>query len=71
MNTKLKTCENCRGNGFIGTREADGKWTIKPIDTKTCPDCGGAGYFGSIFSTQETRSTDNHTTKEVDDGRNS
>jgi len=63
MNTKLKTCENCRGNGYVRIAQFE--------ETQTCKECGGAGYFGSIFSTQETRTTDNHTTKEVDDGRNS
>ena len=62
MDTKLETCQNCRGNGYIRIAQFE--------ETQTCKECGGAGYFGSISNNKETRLKDNHPllTKE-DDGR--
>lgn len=52
MDTKLTTCQNCRGNGYVRLAQYE--------ETQTCKECGGAGYFGSISNNKETRLKDNH-----------
>jgi len=54
MDTKLETCQNCRGNGYVRIAHFE--------ETQTCKECGGAGYFGSISNKQDQRITDNHST---------
>lgn len=62
MDTKLETCQNCRGNGYIRIAMYE--------ETQTCKECGGAGYFGSISKNKETRLKDNHPILEKDDDGN-
>ena len=62
MDTKLKTCQNCRGNGYVRIPQDE--------ETMTCRECGGAGYFGSISKNKETRLKDNHPILQKDDDGN-
>ena len=59
MDTKLTTCQNCRGNGYVRLAQYE--------ETQTCKECGGAGYFGSIYINKEKRLTDNHSLTKGDD----
>ncbi len=43
-----KTCNPCRGNGYIKNY----------VDVTTCNECGGAGYFYPSKTNNETRTTD-------------
>ena len=64
MDTKLITCQNCRGNGYVRIPSYE--------ETQTCKECGGAGYFGSISKNKETRLKDNHPLQQkVDDASRS
>ena len=49
MDTKLTTCQNCRGNGYVRLAQYE--------ETQTCKECGGAGYFGSISIHQQGKTT--------------
>ena len=59
MDTKLETCQNCRGNGYVRI--------IPYSETQTSKECGGAGYFGNISYNHHSRPTDNTTTETVSD----
>jgi|TARA_R110000822_G_scaffold274352_1_gene396731 DnaJ-class molecular chaperone len=59
MDTKLETCNNCKGNGYVRTHDID--------LTSTCVECGGAGYFGNLSKNQNSRPTDNNLTEMVSD----
>lgn len=53
MEIIYKTCNHCKGNGYIHITTAffgDG--------TVTCNECGGAGYFYPNKTNNETRTTD-------------
>jgi excinuclease UvrABC ATPase subunit len=53
MDIIYKTCNHCKGNGYIHITTAffgDG--------TMTCNKCGGAGYFYPSKTNNETRTMD-------------
>ena len=51
-----KTCNHCRGNGYITIFLGEG--------TVTCNECNGAGYFYPSKTNNETRTTDLNPNKE-------
>ena len=51
-----KTCNHCRGNGYITVFLGEG--------TVTCNECSGAGYFYPNKTNKETRTTDLNLTQE-------
>jgi DnaJ-class molecular chaperone len=51
-----KTCNHCRGNGYITIFLGEG--------TVTCNECSGAGYFYPSKTNNETRTTDLNPNKE-------
>ena len=51
-----KTCNHCRGNGYITIFLGEG--------TVTCNECSGAGYFYPSKTNKETRTTDLNLTQE-------
>lgn len=48
MDIIYKTCNHCKGNGYIKNY----------VDVTTCIKCGGAGYFYPSKTNNETRTTD-------------
>jgi DnaJ-class molecular chaperone len=56
MDIIYKTCNHCKGNGYITAFFGDG--------TMTCNECGGAGYFYPSKTNNETRTTDLNPNKE-------
>jgi DnaJ-class molecular chaperone len=51
-----KTCNHCKGNGYMTVYLNEG--------TVTCSECGGAGYFYPSKTNNETRTTDLNPNKE-------
>jgi DnaJ-class molecular chaperone len=56
MDIIYKTCNHCRGNGYITVFLGEG--------TVTCNECSGAGYFYPSKTNKETRTTDLNPNKE-------
>jgi len=56
MDIIYKTCNHCRGNGYITIFLGEG--------TVTCNKCSGAGYFYPSKTNKETRTTDLNLTQE-------
>ena len=56
MDIIYKTCNHCRGNGYIIIFLGEG--------TVTCNECSGAGYFYPSKTNKETRTTDLNLTQE-------
>lgn len=56
MEIIYKTCNHCRGNGYITVFLGEG--------TITCNECSGAGYFYPNKINKETRTTDLNPTQE-------
>jgi DnaJ-class molecular chaperone len=56
MEIIYKTCNHCRGNGYITIFLGEG--------TITCNECSGAGYFYPNKTNKETRTTDLNPTQE-------
>lgn len=50
MDIVYKTCNHCKGNGYLTIFCGEG--------TITCSVCGGAGYFYPSKTNNETRTTD-------------
>jgi len=50
MDIIYKTCDHCKGNGYLFIFCGEG--------TTTCSKCNGAGYFYKSKTNDETRTTD-------------
>lgn len=48
MDIIYKTCNHCKGNGYIRN----------DVDVTTCEECSGAGYFYPSKTNNETRTMD-------------
>jgi len=59
MDIIYKTCNHCKGNGYIHITTA-----FFGDSTMTCNECGGAGYFYPSKTNNETRTTDINPEKE-------